>query len=73
MCMGATLLYEFGIYGCMILFEGVEIEIISFIKIATIEALYNSILVIILYPLMQKTGYRIEETFKGNNILTRYF
>ena len=64
---------NYGIYGSMIIFKGVEAEAIEFAKIATIEALYNAILVIILYPIMQKTGYRIEETFKGNNILTRYF
>lgn len=73
MCMGATLFYEAGIYGSIVLFQKAQLEIIPFIKTVAIEILYNSILVIILYPIMQKTGYSIEETFKGNNILTRYF
>lgn len=57
----------------MIIFQDVALEIIPFIKIVAIEILYNSILVIILYPIMQKVGYNIEEIFKGSNILTRYF
>ena len=57
----------------MVIFQDVVIEIIPFIKIVAIEILYNSILVIILYPIMQKAGYNIEEIFKGSNILTRYF
>jgi len=73
MCMGATLFYEAGAYGSIVLFKGAQLEIIPFIKTVAIETLYNSLLVIILYPIMQKTGYSIEETFKGNNILTRYF
>ena len=31
------------------------------------------IITIILYPLIQKFGYAIEEEYKGNKILTRYF
>ena len=31
------------------------------------------IIVIILYPLIQKFGYSIENEYKGNKILTRYF
>lgn len=57
----------------MILFKDVALEIIPSIKIVAIEMLYNSCLVIILYPIMQKLGYNIEEIFKGSNILTRYF
>lgn len=52
---------------------GINIEILQFIRILLIELLYNSILTIILYPLIQGTGYDIENEFKGNRILTRYF
>lgn len=64
---------NYGNYAIMVIFQDVVIEIIPFIKIVAIEILYNSILVIILYPIMQKVGYNIEEIFKGSNILTRYF
>ena len=48
-------------------------NIISFLKVLSIETLYNIIITIILYPLIQKVGYYIENEFKGNKILTRYF
>lgn len=50
-----------------------NIEISSFIKILLIEILYNVILTIIIYPLIQKAGAYIENEYKGNKILTRYF
>jgi len=50
-----------------------NVEIWTFAKILIIEILYNSILTIILYPLMQKIGYKVEEIFKKPQILTRYF
>lgn len=50
-----------------------NIEITSFIKILIVESIYNIILAIILYPLMQRFGYYMENEYKGNKILTRYF
>lgn len=50
-----------------------NIEIWSFIKILVIELFFNTLLTIILYPLMQKGGYKVEEIFKNPQILTRYF
>ena len=44
-----------------------------FIITLLIEVIYNTILTIILYPLIQKIGYAIEDVFKGQTILTRYF
>ena len=73
MVVASTFIYEIGAYliGCVI--YGYSIEIISFIKILLIETLYNIIITIILYPLIQKFGYAIEEEYKGNKILTKYF
>lgn len=46
----------------------------SFIKIIMVEAIYNTILIIILYPLIQKAGKKTEEIFNENNkILMRYY
>ncbi len=50
-----------------------NIEILLFIKILTIEVIYNTLLTIILYPAMQHFGYKIEDVFKKTQILTRYF
>lgn len=38
-----------------------------------IEVIYNSILTIILYPIMQKGGFNIQDMFKQSKILTRYY
>ena len=45
----------------------------QFIKILSIETIYNVLLIIIIYPLMKLTGYEIENEIKGDKILTRYF
>lgn len=73
MVIGSTIIYEMGNYLFQMIRLSTSFEIFSFIKILLIEAAYNSILVIILYPLLQKVGYYLENTFKVKNILTRYF
>lgn len=73
MTIGVTAVYETGMYLLNHIIISTTIEIIPFIKILLIEILYNVILTIILYPLIQKAGYYIEDAFKGNQILTRYF
>lgn len=69
----ATAIYEIGYYAINSIILHFEPEIISFIKILLVEILYNTLLVIFIYPLMQKIGYSIDRAFKRNNILTRYF
>lgn len=73
MVLGSTVIFEIVKYALNFFFISAEIEIISFIKIIAIEVLYNIILTIIIYPLIQKFGYYIENEYKGNKILTRYF
>ena len=73
MVMGTTFLYEIAGYIYHIFRLGILFEPYSFLKIVLIEVLYNAIIVIIIYPIIQKTGYAIENTFKVKNILTRYF
>ena len=68
-----TFLYELGIYLLNYVIVEATIEILAFLKIVLIEMLYNVLIVIILYPLLQKAGYYIEETFREKKILTRYF
>ena len=69
----STFIYEIGAYIFGYFMYKYDIEILSFIKILLIESLYNVILTIILYPLIKSLGYKIEEEYKGNKILTRYF
>lgn len=75
MLMGicATAIFEVIVYLSNYIILGINVEIINFIIILVLELIYNLLLTIILYPLMQKFGYYIENEYKGNKILTRYF
>lgn len=73
MVLGATLIFEIIVYILNYIVFSTNIEIINFIKILAIEIIYNLIIAIVIYPLMQKFGYSIENEYKGNKILTRYF
>ncbi len=73
MVVGETLIFEILNYILNYMFLGINFEIINFIMILAIEIIYNVILTIILYTLIQKFGYYIENEYKGNKILTRYF
>ena len=73
MVIGLTAAFEIFayLYRSMILSSNMEIDI--YIKKLIIEILFNSLLTITLYPLMQRFGYKIEEIYKNPQILTRYF
>ena len=73
MIMGATIIYELGCYIFQILKWNIVPEILPYIKILLIETSFNIVLVTILYPLIQKAGYYVENLFKNKVILTRYF
>ena len=70
---GATVIFEFGSYFLESIIMNYNREYVAFLKILIIEVIYNILLTILLYPLIQKMGYIIDRTFKRNNILTRYF
>ena len=73
MVIGSTAIYEIGSYILNIVTLGSYIEVMQFIKILLVEIIYNSILTIILYPAIQTLGYKVENIFKEQKILTRYF
>lgn len=68
-----TFIYEIGLYIFNYFINSAQISMIYFIKTLMIELIFNAIITIIIYPLIVKFGYRIEENFKENKILTRYF
>lgn len=68
-----TIIYEVVLYFMQYFAIGITIETLEFIKILSIEVIYNVLIIIILYPLMKLTGYEIENEVKGDKILTRYF
>lgn len=73
MIIGSTIIFEVGSYFLNYAILKTNLEIQAFIKILVIEIIYNTLITIILYPLLQKIGYRIENEFNGSRILTRYF
>ena len=73
MAMGATIIFETLTYLLKYIFLSINVEIMNFIIILVIEIIFNLLLTIIIYPLIQKFGYYIENEYKGNKILTRYF
>ena len=73
MVFATTIVYEVVIYFMNYVLYSINVEILNFIKILLIAVLYNILITIIIYPLIQKFGYYIENEYKGNKILTRYF
>ena len=73
MVLGTTVVFEIISYFTNYILYSINLEILSFIRILLIEVIYNILITIIIYPLMQKFGYYIENEYKENKILTRYF
>lgn len=69
----STFIYELGLYLFNYFINSAHMAVFTFVKILLIEIIYNVILTIIIYPIIMKFGYKIEENFKENKILTRYF
>lgn len=73
MVMISTAIFEIGQYIFSYFINKTSFEILPFVQMLLIECLYNGIITIILYPLMQIFGNKVETEYKGNRILTRYF
>ena len=73
MVLVATVTFELGQVLIFYIINRTFIEFLLFVEILLIECLYNSILTIILYPILKKCGNKVETEYKGNRILTRYF
>jgi len=71
--LGMTFVCEIISYLLQIILLGVQVDVISFVKIIAIEMLYNMMIVIIIYPILQKAGKLIEKVFTEDKTLTKYF
>lgn len=60
-------------YFLNVLIQEIPAEVGAFVKILSIETLYNVMLTMILYKLILKLGMLLERQFRQKNILTRYF
>lgn len=55
------------------MFYSSHIAFIQFVTTLSIELLFNAILIIILYPIINKIGIIADDTFNGNDAITKYF
>jgi len=53
MVAGITFVYALLVYALKIITLGIPIELLAFLRIVAIEALYNVMIVIIIYPLLK--------------------
>ncbi|MGN1271283.1 MAG: hypothetical protein ACI4UX_04885 [Clostridia bacterium] len=72
MTTGTTLICEIISYIYKII-NGASIEIFTFLRIVLIEIIFNLMIIIIIYPIIQKLGIKLEEVFNKDKILTKYF
>ena len=73
MTIGATLTCEIISYLIEIIVFKLSIELLQFIKRVVIATLYNAMLILIIYPLIEKAGEMLERVFKEKSILTKYY
>ena len=73
MVLISTVVFEIVSYFVSYVLYSINIEILSFVRILLIEVFYNILITIIIYTLIQRFGFYIENEYKGNKILTRYF
>lgn len=69
----ATIIGELIRYILQIVILRADVALMQFLKIIIVEAIYNAILVIILYPLIQKIGNKTEEIFTEKKSIMRYY
>lgn len=71
--IGCTIFFELGMYVFKYATLKIEVEIPSFIINLLIENGFNTLLILMFYDGIKKLGYYLEDTFKGRQLLTRYF
>lgn len=73
MVIMATAIYEIAVYILTMLRTSGTIEIFAFLKILVVEMIFNTLITIIIYPIIKRAGYYVENLFDDKYILTRYF
>lgn len=68
-----TIIFEFTRHLLRVVILSFNIEIIEFLKIVSVEALYNMLILMVIYPLFKYGGELTDAIFNKKNILTRYF
>lgn len=70
MVLVSTLIFEMISYFLKSVIIGFEFELVPFLKILSLEELYNVLLIIIFFSPMKKLGYKMERNLKRNNMYT---
>ena len=73
MTIVATAICEIVSYIFQIILFKLSIEIGPFIKIILLEVLFNSMIIIIIYPIIERLGRILERIFTEDKILTKYY
>lgn len=68
-----TVIFEFVKYLLRLIILSFDIEILEFLKIVAIQATFNMLILMVIYPLFKYSGELINEIYNKKNILTRYF
>ncbi len=55
------------------MFFSSQMGFVQFITTVAIELLFNALLIIILYPIINKSAIVVDDTFNGNDTITKYF
>lgn len=69
----STLLCETVSYILQVILFHLSFEFLAFVKILLIEILFNTMIIIIIYPIIQKAGTLLEKVFTESRILTKYY
>lgn len=70
---GITIIFEILKYLIQIVKLGYIVEIGVFSKLTLIEAIFNALILIVIYPAYKGCGNLIDEKINEKNILTRYY
>lgn len=73
MVVAVTAFFEIGSYLLNYIIFSTYVETWFFVRILMVEVVFNIFITIIIYPMIRKFGYLIENEYKGSQILTRYF
>lgn len=73
MTVASTAIYEIFCYILKIFIYSTPVEFWGFIRIILIEMLYNAMIVIIIYPIIQRINQKIDDDKFKNKILLRYY
>ena len=68
-----SFIFELVRYLLRVLILEFDLQILSFVQIVSIEALYNMLILMVIYPLFKWAGEVTDEIYNKKEVLTRYF